>query len=360
MIVGLAVVAGIGVWIWKPWVPPVEITGPGGRRVTDDGLLAKFYPGTGAGRRPAVLVIGASEGGIGKAVDTEAQALAEAGLAVLAVSYFRSPGQPHALEDIPLEGFAKAIDWLARQPEVDPARIGIVGGSKGAEAALLVASRDRRIRAVAAGMPSSVIQGGFDWDDFSSNSSSWVAGGKPLPFLPFARYDWRKGGSTDQIYIAGLANLARHPNAIIAAERIAGPILLLCGEKDSLWPLCLMARQVEARILAKGEPPVTLLAYPDAGRGVLGCREPATSRDLAAWAAATPATRRRASLAGPNLSPSCGKASPRQPCPPPLQRRYDRHYCFPNRAVRHVRMVFLSVLQGPGKPVQARAAVSAR
>ena len=282
VIAGLVVIAGIGVWIWKPWVPPIVVSdpGPGGRRVTDGGMLANYYPGAATGRRPAIIVIGGSEGGIGEAVDREAQALAKAGFVVLNLSYFRGAGQPPELEDVPLETFAYAIDWLARQPEVDPGRIGIIGGSKGAEAALLVASRDPRLRAIVAGMPSHVVWAGFDWATFGSTASSWSTGGKPIAFLPFGTYDWKMGGRLDHIYIAGLKKLAEHPDAIIRAERIAGPILLVCGERDSLWPSCPMARQVEQRAARMGGPAVTVLAYPDAGHAVMGLPRNGSTKGL--------------------------------------------------------------------------------
>jgi dipeptidyl aminopeptidase/acylaminoacyl peptidase len=51
-----------------------------------------------------------------------------------------------------LPRFAEDVDaglaWLAAQPEVDPQRLGIVGHSVGAGAALLAASRRRDVRAV--------------------------------------------------------------------------------------------------------------------------------------------------------------------------------------------------------------------
>jgi dienelactone hydrolase len=272
ILAGLVILAGVALWIWKPWVPPVEVVdpGPGGRRITDAGLLANYYPGTGTGRRPALLALGGSEGGIGTAVDAEARALASAGFPVLVMSYFRAPGQPAALENIPLEGFTRAIDWLAAQPEVDPARLGVIGGSKGAEAGLLIASRDSRLRAVAVGMPSNVVWQGFDWETFSSDGASWSAGGKPLAFLPIGRGDWSNARQIDQLYINGLKALPEHPEAVIPVERIAGPVLLLCGEDDTLWPSCPMARAVAARAAERHGPPVTLLAYKGAGHGVMG------------------------------------------------------------------------------------------
>ncbi len=114
-------------------------------------LVGELHLPAGAGRAPALLILGGSEGGHGPAFHFAA-AFAKRGFASLGLAYFGDPGLPATLENVPLEYFAKAIDWLSAQPGVDPARIGVFGGSKGAEAALLIAARDRRITAVVAGL----------------------------------------------------------------------------------------------------------------------------------------------------------------------------------------------------------------
>ena len=280
-LIGLLAVAAIGLWIWKPWVPPVEMTdpGPAGRRIAADGLLANYFPGTGTGKRPAILVLGGSEGGLGKAATRESQALAAQGYAVLQLAYFRSPGQPKPLELLPLELFTHGLDWLKAQPEVDGSRIAVVGGSKGAEAALLVASRHPELKAVVAGMPSSVVWAGFSWETFGSKVSSWTEAGKPVSFLPLGSFDRKQG--VISVYVGGLAQLATHADAIIPIERTSAPVLLLCGEKDELWPSCAMARQVEARAKQFGHPAVTVLAYADAGHAVMGLPRQPGDPDIA-------------------------------------------------------------------------------
>src|ERR1039458_4212970 len=55
----------------------------------------------------------------------------------LGVAYSAEPGLPQTLSRIPLEYFAGALRWLARQPGVDPARIAVLGVSRGSEAAQL-------------------------------------------------------------------------------------------------------------------------------------------------------------------------------------------------------------------------------
>ena len=51
------------------------------------------------------------------------------------------------------EDIEAALDWLAGQPDVDPARLGVIGHSVGAGAALLAASRRPTLRAVVSPPP---------------------------------------------------------------------------------------------------------------------------------------------------------------------------------------------------------------
>ena len=93
-----------------------------------------------------------------------------------APAYFRGPGQNPDLELIPLELFSSALRWLSRQPEVDPSGLGILGGSKGAEAALLVAVRHPELKAVIAALPSSVV-----WPGIIAEARPGPIAGRVLP-----------------------------------------------------------------------------------------------------------------------------------------------------------------------------------
>jgi len=244
-------------------LPDVALAAP--EDVQADGLVAQFVHPATPGRHPALIILGGSEGG-SESVRRLAEPFARQGYAVLALSYFRAPGLPQNLDQVPLEYFARGLHWLAARAEVDPARIGIYGISKGGEAALLVASRNPAIRAVAAGVPSHVAWQGVippAWDD----RSSWSEGGRPLPYL---HYDFSHGfTSIGALYEGALPNLALHPDAAIPVERIHGPVLLISGRADTMWPSSAMSDLVVARLRARNFTwPVTHLAYPDAGHAV--------------------------------------------------------------------------------------------
>ena len=266
-LLGLLLVAGVVLWILKPWVPKIVFADPSpdGIRVHATGVYANFYPASASGHWPAVMLLGGSEGGIGDGTNRIARALRAEGFTVMAPSYFGAPGQASQLERIPLETFDRALAWLKARPEVDPGRIAVGGVSKGAEAALLVATRHPELRAVFAGAPSGAVWPGINWNGFFAGSS-WTVRGKPLPFVPYGRFRLSVlFGDIGRLYSDGLKNLTTHRGARIPVERINAPVLLVCGERDTLWPSCAMSRQIKQRV-----PSVALLAYPKAGHLALG------------------------------------------------------------------------------------------
>jgi len=272
------VVLGAGglfaIWYFNPFAPEIAMGDPlpTGRRVTDNGIVANYFPGTGPGKRPGILFLGGSEGGLSPGVTRMAKDLQSRGYSVLHVSYFGAPGQPGKLDLIPLETFDRALEWLRAQSDVDPARIAVVGGSKGGEAALIVAARHPELRAVVAGMPSHVAWQGIDFNllNFMINppGGSWTLNGRPIPFVAYTQ-DFR-GGDIVDLYRMSLEQAKNLDDAVIRIELTRAPILLVCGKQDTLWPSCLMADRVKERAVRMGGPEVTVLAYENAGHAVLG------------------------------------------------------------------------------------------
>lgn len=286
---GVAVVAigGAALWIIKPWVrdPVITAPGPTGQRIVTEGVFANWFPAKGAQRGPAVMILGGSEGGIGKP-ERSAVDLQKRGISVLMPSYFGAPGQPDQLELVPLETFDRALAWLRARSEVDPDRVAVFGHSKGAEAALLVGVRDQRLRAVIASAPTSYVWPGIDWNAIwpSAADASWTVNGEPLDVLPYGGFSFQAMfGDVGRLYEEGLEKRDEHPDAAIGVERIAGPVLLVCGEVDNLWPSCPMARMLDARATRAGHPSVTVLAYEQAGHRVFGLPEAPDAQSLQRW-----------------------------------------------------------------------------
>ncbi len=230
-------------------------------------MLANYYPAQGE-PKGAILLLGGSLGGIPEYVDRPARALQEHGYTVLAPSYFRSPGQPRNLERIPLETFDRALAWLTSQPDVPAHRLAVMGTSKGAEVAPLIALRHPEIRAVIAASSSSAVWPGIRWDSINAlnGDSSWTSDGEPLPNVPYASFHPAVlVGDLGRVYRDAVERVADHPEAAIPIEDLQAPVLLICGEIDQLWPSCPMSRQLAERSEAAGGPPVTVLAYDRVG-----------------------------------------------------------------------------------------------
>jgi dienelactone hydrolase len=226
-----------------------------GVSVQDETLRAAgFYgqywrPAPGSPRRPAVLEFGGSEGGLDGQLF--GAGLASAGYPALDIAYFGEPGLPAALHDIPLEYFARALRWLARQPQVLPADIYVSGGSRGSEAALLLGVHyPNLVHAVIASSPSDISFGAYP-----GPGAAWTFDGKPVPHSP--------------TFSAALPIV--DPAADIAVQNIRGPVFLDCGTADLIWTSCAYAAAIQRRLSAAADRyPHVLYRYVGAGHLVDG------------------------------------------------------------------------------------------
>lgn len=223
-----------------------------------------------AGRPVGVIVAAGSSGRLDVA---RARLLAEQGALVVALRWFGGEGQPPGVCEVPLETFMAAIDYLEAQ---NARRIGIVGLSKGAEAALLVACYDTRVDAVVACAPSSVVwayvEPGADEESYRFRSS-WTWRSEPLPFVPYDEA-WRPVERDGLVSYRGQyeASLRAFPDAAqvaaIPVERARADLLLIAGGDDAVWPAVWFAEELAARRRAHGRQ-VEVVSYADAGHRVI-------------------------------------------------------------------------------------------
>jgi dienelactone hydrolase len=239
--------------------------------VAENGLVADFYRSSDRTNGPCILALGGSEGG--KPRNPFLDGLARKGYPILAVAYFKEPGLPESLEMIPLEYFDKAIEWLQQHARAKEVGIVAVGGSRGAELALLLASSRSAIKGVVAISPSSVVWNGMPKEPPMVVCSSWSSGGKPVPFMPvdLSRDIFREvtaGGfhAVYQFFQGELAKKDRVSQASIGVERIHGPVLLASGDADEIWPAQEMGEAICSRLKEKRfKYKYEHLKYPDAG-----------------------------------------------------------------------------------------------
>jgi dienelactone hydrolase len=210
-----------------------------------------FTPAHTGTPHPAVLLFGGSEGGL--SMGDTAGMLAAHGFPALSLAYFKEPGLPPTLADVPLEYFTRALALLRRQPGVDPKHVLVFGVSRGSEAALLLGSHfPNLVNGVIAGVPSSVVNRGYP----DVTRFAWTLGGKPLPAASFADFSNPTPANS---------------RSIIAVERIRGPILTVCGVQDEEWVSCTYQQALTDRLTSHHFAyPVTALQYSDAGHEVGG------------------------------------------------------------------------------------------
>ncbi|MCX5215390.1 acyl-CoA thioesterase [Kitasatospora sp. NBC_00240] len=219
------------------------------------------------GSRVGVLVLAGSSGRI----DVErCRVLARAGMTALSIRWFGGDGQAQGICEIPLERFVEAIDLLQTKAG---GRVGVLGFSKGAEAALLLAVRDPRVDAVVAMSPTSVVWAnvGPGIDGLTHPyRSSWTWRGEPVPFISYddawtpaeaegepttCRTHYEQSRQTH-------AEAARA--AVIPIEQTAAQIVLVAGGDDQMWPSLLFAQELAARRASVGRPARLVTSF-DAG-----------------------------------------------------------------------------------------------
>ncbi|WP_030905698.1 acyl-CoA thioesterase/BAAT N-terminal domain-containing protein [Streptomyces sp. NRRL F-5126] len=216
----------------RRWVTP----GVRSRKLTlahDHVVGELFLPPEGAPRAAPVLEFGGSEGGNSSVWD--AALLASRGHPALALAYFDEPGLPKELRDVPIEYFATAARLLAAQPSADPSSLVAIGGSRGSEAALLLAQHlPRLVHGAVLLSGSSIVNPGFP-----HGGTAWTLGGKPVAEGP------------------------------VLLGHVSGPILDIVGLDDQVWASPRYARSLRDEARLDGDRyPVRVLDYAGAGHGV--------------------------------------------------------------------------------------------
>lgn len=249
--------------------------------IAESGVQALFAQPDGDGPWPAVVAFGGSSGGLGPSGGWAA-ALAAEGFATLAVGYFGAPGLPAALREIEVEVVERAVAWLFDHEYVAGDTVAVMGISRGSELALLAGALLDRIGPVVAFAPS-----GISWSALGPagpiDAPAWTFRGTPIPYATTAdpaALGLQMNPSLGEpfalrpVFEAGLAEPTRWSDAEIAVEDVKGPILLVSGEADAMWPSTPMGELIERRAAGRGlAHPVVHLHYPDAGHTGAGVPE---------------------------------------------------------------------------------------
>jgi acetyl esterase/lipase len=245
--------------------------------IAEDGIAGVLCdPGDGH-RHPGVMVLGGSEGGLG--LPDTSLLLTSHGFTTLSLAYFGANGLPATLQNIPMEYFGRALEWMRARPETDPGFVGVLGASRGAEAALQFAAAYPQVAAVVARSPSYVR-----WEGATANQlpggPAWTWRAKPLAYVPIripvwfaAQYVWdsivRDPIPFTPLFLRNLEIFGDTASAEIPVEDIHGPVLLLSGKDDLKWPSSLMATRLMERLRRRGHPYADQhLSYDGAGHWI--------------------------------------------------------------------------------------------
>jgi dienelactone hydrolase len=253
--------------------------GPGVTRnvIRADGLVGVLFLPPGEGPHPTVLIL---HGGGGGMDEYTGAMLASRGYAAFNLAYFSEPGLPRGLFNIPLEYFENAIRWMRAQPWLGNGFLAVWGPSRGGELALLLGATFADINAVSAWVPSGVMFWpiGLAEKGDARPPASWTWRGKPLPYLqennervePLPPQQPGQPMAYTPIYLKQLRDQRAVERATIPVENIQGPVLLVSGTDDQMWPSSVLADIAMRRLESNGfKFPFQHFKYQDAGHLIL-------------------------------------------------------------------------------------------
>jgi len=206
---------------------------------------SQLYLGT-MPNQPLVVGLGGSEGGNAWSSDywqSTREKFLEEGYAFLAIGYFGSPGTPDQLDRISIDAVYNTILEAAQDSLIDSKRIAVIGGSKGAELALLMASNFPAIKCVVGIVP---CHAAFPALTIMASTSSWMLHDREVPYIPmpWAAVPSALSGDLRGAFEIMLENTEAVEKSRIAVERINGPIMLISARNDEMWPSTEMSEEI--------------------------------------------------------------------------------------------------------------------
>src|SRR5256885_7535175 len=292
-------------FVMQPWFAKLEATSPDGTRaeltldrrvagpgvtrppIRMEGIVGTLFLPPGDGPHPAVIVLGGGGGGID---EYRGAMLASHGYAALNLGYFGMDGLPRGLVNIPLEYFENAIRWMRAQPWLRDHFLAVWGESRGGELALLLGATFPEINAVIAWVPSGVVFWalGLAEPGDTRPRAAWTFQGKPLPYLQenntsmgTLRAEAGRPAAFAPYYLGQLRDSSAVERSTIPVEKTRGPILLVSGTDDHMWPSTVLADIAMRRLETyRHSYPFQHLKYEGAGHQIRVPGGPQTVRTL--------------------------------------------------------------------------------
>ncbi|XP_025151021.2 acyl-coenzyme A thioesterase 6 isoform X1 [Bubalus kerabau] len=232
-----------------------DFLAPGVRRepVRAGRVRATLFLPPGSKPFPGILDLFGSSGGL---CEYRASLLAGHGFAVLALAYFRFEDLPEHLNDMCLEYFEEAVNFMLQHPKVKGPGVGLLGYSKGGDLCLSMASFLK-------GITATVV--------INACVANTLA---PLRYkdmiIPELSYDLEKytiteSGFLNFVDIWGNPLEKTNHQSLIPLEKAQGPFLFIVSMDDHNWKSEVYARIASERLQAHGKDRPQIIYYPGTG-----------------------------------------------------------------------------------------------
>ncbi|XP_078089464.1 acyl-coenzyme A thioesterase 1-like [Mustelus asterias] len=211
-----------------------------------------FIP-PGTGPFPGIIDLYGSVGGM---VEHRASLLANHGFLTLALGYFGFDDLPNDFNNLDLEYFEEAVNFLGQHPKVLGPGIGAIGISKGGDLVLSMAAFLPHVIAV-------VSIGGCNANTLGNLHYKNIT----LPGLSVSidRIKFLESTLVDISEVMHNPMDGANNDCIIPIEKAEGHFLFVVGEDDKNWKTPLYAQQAIEKLKENGKENYELITYPEAG-----------------------------------------------------------------------------------------------
>lgn len=273
----------------SPWEITMDVAGEGShvirytyaRGVTkvtldQEGIVGFGYlPDEGICDR-AVIIFSGSGAGTG---ESRCALTATHGIPAFSVAYFKRKGLPENLEEIPLEYFEHACEYIKREFQLN--ELYTIGNSRGGELVLLLGAHyPWMFQKIVALVPSSATYGGMP----DNTKPTWTSQSARLAIAPFPKteeiipqVDLQKPIAMSPFFIKGLKRREEYEASAIPVENINCKTLLISASDDQMWPSTTFCHLIQERRKTHNKPTFLHIDYPRAGHTITMPFFPTTS-----------------------------------------------------------------------------------
>ncbi|XP_057586399.1 acyl-coenzyme A thioesterase 1-like isoform X2 [Hippopotamus amphibius kiboko] len=174
----------------------------------------------------------------------------------MSLAYYNYEDLPKGIENLHLEYFEEAVNYLLHHPQVKGPGVGLLGFSKGGDLCLSMASFLKGITAAV------IINGSV-----ANSGGNLHYKGETLPPVGFdrGRVKVTKDGLADISDVLNSPLEGPDQKSFIPVERAECAFLFLVSQDDHNWKSEFYANEASKRLQAHGKPKPQIVCYPGAG-----------------------------------------------------------------------------------------------